>query len=79
MLESSCLRKIRHLNYLSALRHAVKVHNNETVVIYPCSYCEGMHVGHSVAENNGDLRKHCGDNDKGFMTFALIVLGLESN
>ncbi len=37
--ERSCRRKLRHLNYLEALRHAARVPQNETVVIYPCAYC----------------------------------------
>lgn len=45
----SCRRKLRHLNYLEALHHAAKVPRNETVVIYPCAYCAGLHVGHSAA------------------------------
>ena len=46
--ERSCRRKLRHLNYLEALRHAAKVPRNETVIVYPCNYCVGLHVGHSV-------------------------------
>ncbi len=43
---AECGRKLRHLDYLSAMRHAANVPDNETVVIYPCSYCDAMHVGH---------------------------------
>ena len=43
---AECGRKLRHLDYLSAIRHAANVPENETVVIYPCSYCDGLHVGH---------------------------------
>ena len=46
--ERSCQRKLRHLDYLEAMRHAVEVPLNETVVIYPCVYCTGLHVGHSA-------------------------------
>jgi hypothetical protein len=27
----------------------MNVPNNETVVIYPCRYCQRLHVGHSIA------------------------------
>ena len=43
---AECGRKLRHIDYLSAMRHAINVPDNETVVIYPCSYCDGLHVGH---------------------------------
>ena len=46
--ERSCRRKLRHLDYLEAMRHAAEVPLNETVVIYPCVYCTGLHVGHSA-------------------------------
>lgn len=42
----SCLRKRRHIDYLSALRHAAALDRNSTVVVYPCEYCVGLHVGH---------------------------------
>ncbi len=57
---STCLRKLRHIDYLSALLHAERVPRNETVVIYPCEYCGGLHVGHSVMappKNRELLRK----------------------
>ncbi len=53
--ERSCRRKLRHLNYLEALHHAAKVPRNETVVIYPCAYCAGLHVGHSATTPEADL------------------------
>jgi hypothetical protein len=44
----SCLRKRRHIDYLSALRHAAALDRNSTVVVYPCEYCGGLHVGHQA-------------------------------
>jgi hypothetical protein len=41
-----CTRKWRHLDYLSAIKHAVRLAQDETLAIYPCSYCDGLHVGH---------------------------------
>ena len=43
---AECGRKLCHFDYLSALQHAANLADNETVVIYPCSYCEALHVGH---------------------------------
>lgn len=43
-----CRRKRRHLDYLSAIRHAALVPENETVVVYPCEFCGGLHVGHQT-------------------------------
>ena len=55
--ERSCRRKLRHLNYLEAMRHAAEVPLNETVVIYPCVYCTGLHVGHSSTPEARLLRR----------------------
>lgn len=44
----SCLRKRRHIDYLSALRHAATLDRNSTAVVYPCDYCGGLHVGHQT-------------------------------
>lgn len=50
-----CLRKLLHIDYLSAIRHATRVPNNDSVVIYPCNGCDGnenahLHVGHSITD-----------------------------
>ena len=45
-LSHSCLRKLRHPNYLSALRHAAGLSQDNPLVIYPCPFCAGLHVGH---------------------------------
>jgi len=57
---SSCERKLRHLDYLSALQHATGIPHNETVVIYPCQFCQALHCGHSVATQIkiADLQKN---------------------
>ncbi len=48
---AECGRKLCHFDYLSALRHAANLPGNETVVIYPCSYCDALHVGHQRWRN----------------------------
>jgi hypothetical protein len=40
-----CRRKYKHPDYLSALRHAAEL-GDPTLVVYPCGYCGGLHVGH---------------------------------
>jgi hypothetical protein len=46
-LSHSCLRKYRHSNYLSALHHAAALRPDNSLVIYPCPFCDGLHVGHT--------------------------------
>ena len=46
-LSNSCLRKFRHPDYLSALRHAALLGDDGSLVIYPCPFCAGLHVGHT--------------------------------
>lgn len=54
---AECGRKLRHLDYLSAMRHAINApDNDETVVIYSCSYCDGLHVGHQRWRKRDDQR-----------------------
>ncbi len=43
-----CQRKLRHLDYLSALLHARGLPDPD-LHIYPCPVCLGLHVGHSQA------------------------------
>jgi hypothetical protein len=53
----NCRRKLRHRNYLSALHHARRL-GHPDLNIYPCSVCDGLHVGHnSTGESVGRLRK----------------------
>jgi len=42
---SNCRRKLRHTNVLSALLHASQLQDDD-LHIYPCSLCQGLHVGH---------------------------------
>lgn len=42
----SCKRKLRHDDYLSALCHASCLGDQNSLVIYPCEHCGGLHVGH---------------------------------
>jgi hypothetical protein len=51
---AECGRKLRHFDYLSAMLHAVNVPDNESVVIYPCSYCDSLHVGHQRWRNGAN-------------------------
>ena len=41
----NCRRKLRHLDYLSALLHLVRL-GNPDMHAYSCSVCLGIHVGH---------------------------------
>lgn len=41
-----CRRKIRHGDYLSASLHASSIDDGAGLRIYPCSTCDGLHVGH---------------------------------
>jgi hypothetical protein len=41
----NCRRKLRHPDYLSALRHAGNL-GEPDLRIYPCSVCLGLHIGH---------------------------------
>ena len=43
---NSCIRKFRHPDYFSALRHAATLSEEDSLVIYPCVFCVGLHVGH---------------------------------
>ena len=43
----NCKRKLRHRHYLSALLHACRLRQDEDLIIYPCSLCSHLHVGHS--------------------------------
>jgi hypothetical protein len=45
-LSNSCLRKLRHPDYLSAFRHATGLNDDGSLVIYLCPFCGGLHVGH---------------------------------
>lgn len=53
----NCRRKLRHRNYLSALHHASRLEHPD-LNIYPCTVCDGLHVGHdSTGESVRWLRK----------------------
>lgn len=41
----NCHRKLRHVNFLTAMLHASSL-NDSDIVIYPCRVCGGLHVGH---------------------------------
>jgi hypothetical protein len=45
-IRNSCLRKLRHTNYLTALSHAACLEDDGRLVVYPCSLCRGLHVEH---------------------------------
>jgi hypothetical protein len=56
-LSHSCLRKLRHPNYLSALRHAAGLSQDNSLVIYPCPFCAGLHVGHTRTNTAKRVRR----------------------
>lgn len=41
----NCKRKLRHVEYLSALLHASRL-GDPDLDVYPCPVCAGLHVGH---------------------------------
>jgi hypothetical protein len=41
----NCRRKLRHVNYLSALFHLARL-GDVGLHAYPCELCDGIHVGH---------------------------------
>jgi hypothetical protein len=43
----NCRRKIRHPHYLTALLHARRLRQDNNLIIYPCCFCQHLHVGHS--------------------------------
>ncbi len=52
----NCRRKIRHSDYLSAMKHASRF-AKENLDIYPCIVCGGMHVGHDPSSDKVQERK----------------------
>ncbi len=44
--QKQCERKWRHENYLTAMQHARQL-SDPNIVIYPCGYCGGLHIGHA--------------------------------
>ena len=71
--ERSCRRKLCHLNYLEAMRHAARVPLNETVVIYPCVYCNGLHVGHSAATPESRLLKRIARTERRIARTTMVL------
>lgn len=54
----SCASKLRHAHALTALQHAFKlgqVRPLAKIAIYPCEYCDGMHV--TTSHNDNDYSK----------------------
>jgi len=51
----NCQRKMRHLDYLSALKHACRL--GDDINIYPCHLCRGLHVGHDPSSKKVKERK----------------------
>jgi hypothetical protein len=43
--EAQCRRKLRHIDYWSALLQARSL-AEEGIAIYPCNICGGLHLGH---------------------------------
>ncbi len=44
--KTQCLRKLKHTDYFSALRHASALKDSRGVLIFPCDHCRGLHLGH---------------------------------
>jgi hypothetical protein len=42
---ANCRRKLRHVDYLSALFHLIRL-GDPGLHAYPCELCDGIHVGH---------------------------------
>jgi len=45
-----CATKLVHQHYLTAMWHAAQLRKKEPdghFCIYPCEFCDGLHVGHS--------------------------------
>jgi hypothetical protein len=53
----NCQRKIRHPDYLSAIKHA-RCLGDEELNIYPCSACSGLHVGHDPHSETVKQRRY---------------------
>jgi len=43
----TCQRKYRHVNFLTAMLHARRIHS-PGLHVYPCDICDGLHVGHDL-------------------------------
>jgi hypothetical protein len=53
---SNCRRKLRHTNFLTALMHADRL-GDDDLRIYPCSVCQGLHVGHDPERRARERRR----------------------
>jgi hypothetical protein len=51
-----CLKKRRHEDFWSAMQHARQL-KSEGLVIYPCEFCNGLHVGHSNPSASGAVMR----------------------
>ena len=56
--EHKCHRKLRHVDYLTALLHARAI-PTENLVIYPCIVCDGLHVGHDKIRYAAHYDREC--------------------
>jgi hypothetical protein len=52
----NCRRKLRHTNFLTALMHA-RLLQDDDLRIYPCSVCQGLHVGHDPERRARERRQ----------------------
>jgi hypothetical protein len=53
---AECGRKLCHPNYLSAMCHASRLSDQDTLGIYGCPWCGGIHVGHLKSRNKRAAR-----------------------
>jgi hypothetical protein len=56
--EQKCHKKLRHVDYLTALLHARAI-PTENLVIYPCIVCDGLHVGHDKIRYAAHCDREC--------------------
>ncbi len=59
----TCLRKLRHDNFLSALHHARCI-DDGGIGIYGCKFCAGLHLGHHSSTPSTKLRRNKGRLDR---------------
>lgn len=78
----NCLRKLLHTDYLSAIQHAARVPDNDSVVIYPCGGCGEkdemhLHVGHSMTDPIWKLKRQIARTDRRLSQSAELLLTAE--
>jgi hypothetical protein len=52
----NCRRKLRHVDFLSALKHASGL-GEQDIHIYRCQVCDGLHIGHDPSSERLKVHK----------------------